>query len=160
MITLSKNKQVLPGLVKLYAIPVFNVQNIIGNRVYVINPDYIYQFLVANDSLKATTKPVKSDRGKHYNISIQASMPGRSDYNDSVLDYIRNHKVALVYQESDGSFKRAGTKHTGFDFTYTYDTGGNDNFFQGYRLQFNAELKDRPLRSRNHLMHDEEEITL
>lgn len=140
MPVINRIKDFVPGLITLYAIPIYNIEKIVNEEVFIIDKDAYYRFILATDSLAADYEPVKSDEGEIYDHTITGFLPGESVVNTKVLNIIRKYRFLVIYQESDGTFRWLGNKDAGLQMNIRYNSGNRDNTAKGYNISFTGKL--------------------
>lgn len=139
MQTLSKQSNVVPGAIALYAIPIYNISNIIGNQIYINDDSLVFRFDFANDSLIIDYASKSTDPGSINEYVIDGFIPGQSDSIDTQLALIKQFRLLIVYRESDGVFKFIGSRHTGLKCQSTYSSG-NGTKRKGYDIEFSGSI--------------------
>lgn len=158
MITINKVKDFVPGVLKLFAIPIYNIQSIVNDVIAIKDENAYYKIVFANDSLQADYTPQKSENGDYYQIDISGFIPGESVQNTKVLNIIRKYRFVVIYQESDGTFRWAGNKSTGLLLNLTYSSGNADNPAKGYNLVFEGSLLNHPKPSQPYVLLNGQQI--
>jgi hypothetical protein len=160
MITINRIKDFTPGILNLFAIPIYNIGKIENDVISLRNAIAYYQLVFANDSLKANYTPQKSDAGEYYQIDIEGFMPGESVVNTKILNIIRKYRFLVIYQESDGTYRWTGGMNAGLQMELDYNSGaGNDNA-KGYSIRFTGVLLNHPKPSQPYVKIDDASVEL
>jgi hypothetical protein len=160
MITINRIKDFVPGVLNIYALPIYNVDTIVNDIISIKDTNAYYKIQFASNSMKVVYNPVKTERGEYYEASISGFIPGESVANTKVLNIIRKYRCIVIYQESDGSFRWAGSRSTGFIINMTYNSGNDANPNKGYNIAFEAQLLDHPKPSKPYLVYQGQQIGL
>lgn len=145
---INRIKDFVPGISSIYALPIYNIAGIDGDKISVKDEEMFFKFYFANDSEIASYKPVVSDRGDLYEISIQGFLPGESIINNKQLNLIRKYRYLVIYMESDGSYRLVGNAHTGLKMNLEYLSSPA----KGYRIEFFGQLLSHPKPSQPYIL--------
>ncbi|MGE4568028.1 MAG: hypothetical protein AB7C90_02460 [Bacteroidales bacterium] len=135
MKTISKNSDLLPGYVKLIAIPVWNISSIAANRVNVISNNDVYFFQCSIDSIHHDAKQIEGDHGPYFEHSVTATIQGYNDQAEGYLNSIQASPVVLLMQQDDASWIRLGDTECALVLTRDFTTQK-----PGYDISFTGEL--------------------
>lgn len=162
MVTIGKLQEVMPGLVKLYLAPISNVHNIIGEKIYVRNADYVYKLLPAYDSIALEQDARQSDNGSFKNMQLTCFVPGASAQNDKLLDEIMHFRFLVIYQDSQADFYRLGNQNNGLKLTYKHSSGSRESNAKGYAITLAGSLLEinKPCSDKLIYFVDDSEIPL
>lgn len=145
---INRIKDFVPGISSIYALPIYNIAGIDGDKISVRDESMYFKFDFANDSESSNYKPVISDMGDLYEISIQGFLPGESVINNKLLNLIRKYRYLVIYRESDGSYRMAGNARTGLRMNLEYFSTPN----KGYRIEFFGQLLNPPKPSQPYIL--------
>jgi hypothetical protein len=144
MKTVRTAHDALPGLLEIYAIPLYNIQRIYGSSVYILNHSDYYKIVCTFDSLQHDVKHIDSIGGTVYQHSIGGFIFGSNPYNEMLFEEMGRNNHILVIRKDDGTYKRIGDKETGLAFAFDFSTAtpGMSFTFSGDLLHnsFPAEL--------------------
>jgi len=160
METINRIKDLSPGIVKLFALPIYNIEKIVNDTVFIKDTNAYYLFNFASDSILVEYEPIKDDQGDSYQIDISGFLPGESILNTKKLNIIRKYRYLIIYQESDGSFRMTGNYNAGLQMSIKYNSGNRDNQTKGYYVYFSAKLLNHPKPSTPYLKKGNDEIVL
>jgi hypothetical protein len=155
MIAINRIKDVLPDISSIYAIPIYNIAGIDGDKISIKDENIIFKFDMANDSMSAEYEPVRSDSGELYQISITGFMPGESVANNKILNTIRKYKFMVIYLETDGTYRRTGSSSVGLDLDIKYQSSPN----KGYKITFSKLLLEAPKPSQPYILKNNTPVT-
>lgn len=145
MKTIDRVKDFTPGIISnLYAVPLYNIQKVISNTIYINNTDDYFKFNTAGGRAIANYEPIPSENGDYYNVTISAFIPGESTELNKILNHLRKFRYIVIYQESDETWRWVGTPDIGLRMSITYNSGSNSNPNKGYNLQFTGQLLQHP----------------
>ncbi len=160
MVTINRIKDFTPGILNLFAIPIYNIGKIEGDIISIKSATAYYNFVFANDSLKADYTPKKTERGEFYDINITGFIPGESVTNTKILNIIRRYRYLIVYQESDGTYRWAGGMNAGLQMDIKYSSGGGNDNNKGYAVSFSGILLTHPKPSKPYINLNDTSIEL
>lgn len=124
MRTARSNKNIIPGIYRIWLIPLSDI------RTYVINPQSktvkitLYEGKVptlldtAIDSISATISTVYNDAGVYYRCNIRGFIPGISDVNQNMMMEFSEEKFVVLMSGYDAVRRSIGTPDIPIDFTF------------------------------------------
>lgn len=124
MRTIQSNKNIIPGIHRIWLLPVNDI------RTYVVNPQTgfagINLFLgklptllqTALDSITATISTVSNDSGTYYRCNIRCFIPGISEENQNAMMEFAKEKFVVMLKSYDNVQRSIGTPNIPLDFTF------------------------------------------
>lgn len=137
----------LPGLIRILAIPAWNINTITPQAVTLKDDNHIYEFVAATDTLHHEAAATQTKAGDYYAHNISLFIVGRSPETANILQNLKPSKFVILLMHDDLSWKRIATPETALTFNYSYNSEkpGYEITFAGNDQQEYYPLQSPPL---------------
>lgn len=133
---INKEHDQLSGHLGIIAVPLNNIKSIQGNTIEYFNPELIYKLNCSQESISYSCPAIYSKAGTSIEHKISATINGRSNENDRLLEEMLRYQFVVILQNSDGNFTRIADQSKGLNFSFEYSTSHDPNGAFGYVLSF------------------------
>lgn len=132
------------GVAKAYAVPVdefvgINVNRLTGKfTVSIEEGGNLIELAVPEGAISFRETGSEGDNGKMYDVAIDVDVPNNNKDNDSIIDTLVNGQWLLIFQDSNGIVRLAGTKSIPLSCIEDNTTGRNHEEYSKNTLNFHA----------------------
>ncbi len=137
MKTISKPKDNLGGLLKIWAVP-NSVISVNKKTVTFSSTLNIYEIYCSPDSIFLKEQPAVTSAGTHYITQVLGFVPENSESNKSAISDMESRQFQVIIQDGNGNFLLVGNSFYPLKFSAELFQGKKTSDLAGYKIAFSA----------------------